>query len=323
MATHTPFEALVRTSGLEFRSIRANPRAMLDTPEGRALMHSGCNPVRIFLTIQRLARTVFETLSADAWAAARDASALLYTGWEVASPHIAQRLGVPSLPLLLPPMGLSRAEPLAGFPLALLAALPGNLQPPDAPVGRAGAVAPLPGHDQPLATGGPGPAAHGPHHEHRRRQEPIFYAFSPAVVARPPDWPAWRQVTGYWFLDRPDGWEPPERLRRFLEQGPPPVFIGFGSMTDDDPQRLAGLAVEALRQAGRRGILLSGWAGLDPAGLPDAVLVVEEVRFDWLLPPVAAVVHPGVARAVEIFQAHAGRPTAGAVEAATAPSSYA
>jgi sterol 3beta-glucosyltransferase len=37
------------------------------------------------------------------------------------------------------------------------------------------------------------------------------------------------EVTGYVELNQTGDWLPPERLVRFLEEGDPPVFFGFGS----------------------------------------------------------------------------------------------
>ena len=55
-------------------------------------------------------------------------------------------------------------------------------------------------------------------------------AISPAVLPRPADWDAAQHLTGYWFLPQ-EAWTPPPALEAFLNSGPPPVSIGFGSMT--------------------------------------------------------------------------------------------
>ncbi|HRO25433.1 MAG TPA: glycosyltransferase, partial [Promineifilum sp.] len=45
--------------------------------------------------------------------------------------------------------------------------------------------------------------------------------------------------------------------------------------------------------SGRRGLLLSGSAGLAEGDLPDSVLRLDVVPHDWLFPRMAAVVHHG------------------------------
>jgi sterol 3beta-glucosyltransferase len=65
---------------------------------------------------------------------------------------------------------------------------------------------------------------------------PIYYAYSPTVLSPPVEWPDRMQVTGYWFLDPPPGWQPPADLLHFLQTGPAPVTIGFGSMASRDAE---------------------------------------------------------------------------------------
>jgi UDP:flavonoid glycosyltransferase YjiC (YdhE family) len=127
----------------------------------------------------------------------------------------------------------------------------------------------------------------------RATRVPAFYAYSPAVLPKPHDWPARCHVTGYWFLETPASFQPPPALLRFLEAGPPPVYIGFGSTVSKDPRRLTETALAALQLAGQRGILLSGWAGLSSAKLPETVFCLEDAPHDWLFPRMAAVVHHG------------------------------
>ena len=113
---------------------------------------------------------------------------------------------------------------------------------------------------------------------------PCLYGFSETVLPKPPDWGGHLNVTGYWPLGRPEGWEPPEALEAFLSSGPPPVSVGFGSMNERDPKETTETVLEALRISGRRGILLTGWGGLSNADLPDGVFKAEEVPHDWLFP---------------------------------------
>ena len=122
---------------------------------------------------------------------------------------------------------------------------------------------------------------------------PILYGFSPSVIPRPSDWDNNTHVTGYWFLDPADDWTPPAALMEFLQAGPPPVYVGFGSMSSRNPEQTAALILQALAQAKQRAIMLSGWGGLRKADLPDTVLMVDSIPFSWLFPRVAAVVHHG------------------------------
>jgi len=125
------------------------------------------------------------------------------------------------------------------------------------------------------------------------RAEPILYGYSPHVLPPAKDWPASIRVTGYWFLEPPEGWTPPQDLVQFLEAGPPPVYVGFGSMPSRRPEATATMVLEALAQTGQRGVLSAGWGGLRAADLPANVFMVGSIPHDWLFPRMRAVVHHG------------------------------
>jgi sterol 3beta-glucosyltransferase len=130
--------------------------------------------------------------------------------------------------------------------------------------------------------------------EYRRdRVIPMLYAYSARISPRPHDWPAWRHVTGYWFLETPADWAPPPELLDFLEDGPPPVWVGFGSMVASDAQRQTDLVLAALRRAGKRAILQTGWGGLGQGAVGSDIYVVRAVEHHWLFPRAAGVVHHG------------------------------
>ncbi|MGD9317183.1 MAG: glycosyltransferase [Anaerolineae bacterium] len=128
----------------------------------------------------------------------------------------------------------------------------------------------------------------GPHYE---RRPPLMYAFSPAVVPQPADWPGDAQVTGYWFLDDPGEWQPPTEIVDFLETGPAPVSISFGSTSTRNRGKLAEAVAGALAANGLRGLLVG--AGWDSTDCPGSILALESAPYGWLFPRMAAVVHHG------------------------------
>jgi sterol 3beta-glucosyltransferase len=107
---------------------------------------------------------------------------------------------------------------------------------------------------------------------------------------------------------RKETWRPPPRLLEFLDAGPPPVFVGFGSMVGGDPAKRARVALDALAQSGQRGLVVTGWGGLSVPDPPQSAHVTEFVPYDWLLPRVAAVVHHGGA-GTTAAGLRAGKPT--------------
>jgi len=122
---------------------------------------------------------------------------------------------------------------------------------------------------------------------------PVLHAHSKHVVPRPADWPDHAHVTGYWFLDDTSGWAPPDDLQTFLDAGPPPVYVGFGSMTDKDPEAKARLVIEAVAKAECRAVIATGWGGLTADDLPDTVFAIDGAPHDKLFPLMSAIVHHG------------------------------
>ena len=85
----------------------------------------------------------------------------------------------------------------------------------------------------------------------------------------------------------------PEKLEAFLDAGEPPVYVGFGSMTDPDPAAATRVVLEAVARAGVRAVLSRGWAGLGGVPLPSEVMEIGPVSHASLFARVAAVVHHG------------------------------
>jgi UDP:flavonoid glycosyltransferase YjiC (YdhE family) len=130
---------------------------------------------------------------------------------------------------------------------------------------------------------------------YRGREEcPAVLGYSPAVFPPPSDWPIHRDVTGYWRL--PHGAETIDPgLRRFVEDGTPPVYVGFGSM-DYDPARLAPLLRAVVRETGVRLVYAAGWLKEDRVRAhewPDDIFVTAGAPHGWLFPRVLGAVHHG------------------------------
>lgn len=125
-----------------------------------------------------------------------------------------------------------------------------------------------------------------------RPRTPILCAWSPGVLPPSRDWAPGVNVTGYYFFPSNDSYEPPAELTSFLQRGKAPVCITFGSMVNRDAERIHHIVREALNKSGNRGIILSGWSGIEqqPSG---EVLYVEAAPHDWLLPRCRFVIHHG------------------------------
>jgi UDP:flavonoid glycosyltransferase YjiC (YdhE family) len=82
-------------------------------------------------------------------------------------------------------------------------------------------------------------------------------------------------------------------VEAFLDAGPPPVYVGFGSMPVPRPERMGELLEEAARSTGRRLVVSGGWSALPADGCLGDCLFVDDVPHALLFPRVAAAVHHG------------------------------
>ncbi|GAU70182.1 putative glycosyltransferase [Streptomyces sp. NBRC 110611] len=140
----------------------------------------------------------------------------------------------------------------------------------------------------------------------------VLQPFSPHVLPETRHYPPTTHTTGFWRLPTPRGWSAPPRLARFLEAGRPPVYIGFGSLTGSNPLRLREAVIAAVRQAGVRAVVATGWGGVagpgqEESSTPEEIFFLDEVPHDQLFPHMAAVVHHGGAGTTAAALA-AGRP---------------
>lgn len=85
----------------------------------------------------------------------------------------------------------------------------------------------------------------------------------------------------------------PAKLEGFLDAGPQPIYIGFGSMTDPEPAETTRTLLQAIEQLGCRALVSRGWAGLADGPLPQGVMALDSVNHSKLFPRMAAIVHHG------------------------------
>lgn len=121
-------------------------------------------------------------------------------------------------------------------------------------------------------------------------ERPILCA-DPALAPLPEDTDVSIDRIGY--LSPAPGEPLPEKLEDFLGAGDPPVYLGFGSMTDPDPQATTRLIVDAVAHAGCRAIVSAGWAGLGEGPLPERIYRTGPVDHTRLFRRLSLVVHHG------------------------------
>ncbi len=216
-AVDDSFAPLVHAAGLKSRSLPADPRNGGSSRDGRPTLRTASD------FVARLGSGLADAVDPDT------ELLLLSATTAPLGHHVAESLGVPSLGVFLQP-----THPTREFPPPVGGARSlgrwGNLA-----AGRLGqrvvdrlyadAARAL------RARLGLPPAST---RSVRRRQEaagrPVLHGFSEVLVRRPRDWRPGLQVVGNWWpYVAPDA-QLPWHLADFLAAGPPPVFVGFGSM---------------------------------------------------------------------------------------------
>ena len=106
------------------------------------------------------------------------------------------------------------------------------------------------------------------------------------------DWPSNTRLTGFPLYDRGEAEPLAGPVQEFLDSGPPPVVVTFGSAMKFAGPYFAATA-EALAKLGRRGIFLTPHAEQVPEQLPPGVVRFDYVPFSHVFRRAAVVVHHG------------------------------
>lgn len=283
LAATEQFESLVASGGLGFHALPiSDPREVAATKEGQAGSRAG---MKGMLSATKTASDLMRKPVPAMIAASQEADVVLATAaTSLLAAPVAEARGLPCIALTLQP-----TEPTRTHGPVLLG---GRNLGPWLNIGVpkrfirlgmrmfAGLV-----RDVRTELGLPEEPATG----YRPEELTMLHGISPTVYPRPVDWRPGVEVVGYWWPPPAVGWNPDPALTEFLERGPKPVYVGFGSMGVQQAKHLSDVVGEALLLAGCRAIVSRGWADLT-IDHPD-ILVVDEVPHEWLFPRVAAVVH--------------------------------
>lgn len=285
ICTHPGFESLVRDQGFEFAPLAAGALARrFETEAGRRWAQRSSRWMPAWVGLLRDARSVARRRLSDAAAGCEGAEVIVASnltqllGWQIARerelPLVRAMLNAPNYWMA------RRSSPRAAAVLRQLAWLMAR---PWLDAVRRDAM------------GWPGLPAREPIGALERGGALTLHPFSPAVFPPPPAGGPATAVTGYWFLEGDVDPAPDSRLRTFLEAGPAPVYAGFGIQIDHDPVATTRAIVDALRRAGRRGVLQRPPEALAGVELGEDMLAVGPVPHGWVFARCCAVVHHGAA----------------------------
>lgn len=293
LAAPPAFGDWITSFGLPFAPLEGNPSDLLTAPGGQSALTFDGNAVRSLsasLRFLRRARPLYARMLASAAEACRNARALvvgLPTVWGV---HLAEWLGVPCLGAFTQPV-----TPTGEFFSPLV--------PAAFNWGRVGNR--LSHHLAAQAVFLPWRGVindwrkqHGLLHltffDFTSRLSALVYGFSHHVVPPPADWPPHVHLTGYWVLPpaRAGQFTPPA-LEAFLSDGPPPLYVTFGSPGALQQKRMLDIITQSLSQTGLRAIVALPEGFSLAAPRPGLFPLSAPVPHPWLFPRLGGVIHHG------------------------------
>lgn len=298
IASHEEYRKWVTSHGLEYRAIGGDATALMQL----SVEHKMFSPGFFVETLGKF-RHWFDRLLLECWEVSHDADVIIESPSTFAGIHVAEARAVPYFRAFTMPWTSTSQYPQAFAP-TLDAGPAYNLmsytlfdkvlwQASSSQINkwRKNTLLLKPTSLEKLDT----------------HQVPFIYNFSPAVVPRPLDWASYIHVSGYWFLDEADkDWRPDSALLKFIagakESDVPLVYIGFGSITITNVEKVIKHIYKAVQEAGVRAIVSKGWSsrGQDGAerkvhldAAPEQVFLVDSIPHDWLFPQISAAVHHG------------------------------
>ncbi|XP_020092992.1 sterol 3-beta-glucosyltransferase UGT80B1 isoform X2 [Ananas comosus] len=295
LATHVNFHAFVKSAGIGFYPLGGDPRIMAAyMARNKGFLLSG--PAEISLQRKQLKEVIYSLLPActepdlDSGAPFR-AQAIIANPPAYGHAHVAEALGVPlHIFFTMPwtptnefPHPLARVPQSAAYRLSYLIV--------DLIVwwGIRGFINEFRRKKLKLP-----PIAYFSTYHGSISHLPTGYMWSPQLVQKPSDWGSLVDVVGYCFLNLGTKYQPPKELAEWIQQGPKPIYIGFGSMPLEDERKIMIIIIGALKETGQRGIIGRGWGDLGSfSEVPVDVYLLEDCPHDWLFPHCAAVVHHG------------------------------
>ncbi|KAF2000541.1 glycosyltransferase family 1 protein [Amniculicola lignicola CBS 123094] len=297
IATHAEFEPWIRSHGIDFAPVDGDPAELM-----RICVEHGMFTFGFLREANSKFRGWLDELCESGWSACQGADVLIESPSAMVGIHIAEALEIPYFRAFTMPWTRTRAYPHAfanfeksmGGQFNYLSYVAFNSMFWTA---IAGQINRWRRRDLGLQS----TTLAKLNQDHR----PFLYNFSPSVVPPPLDWPDWIRVTGYWFLDEGELYEPPADLVNFIAKARQNekklVYIGFGSIVLDNPTAFTQTLVDAVIKADVYCVLSKGWSdrlGAKDATkvevpLPDCILQIKSAPHDWLFKQMDAAVHHG------------------------------
>lgn len=299
IATHAEFKGVVEQHGCQFREVAGDPGLLM-----QIMIEHGMFSVSFLRDAASRFRDWINDLLATSWEACQGTDLLIESPSAMAGLHIAEALNIPYMRAFTMPWTRTRA-----YPHAFIV--------PEQKMGGSYNYLTYVLFDNVFWKGISGqvnkwrkntlglPRTSLDHMQQTR--VPFLYNVSPSVLVPPVDYADWVHVTGYWFLDEKDGYEPDEKVVEFIKRARDDnckiVYIGFGSIVVSNPKEITEAVIESVQKAQVRCILVKGWSDRlskdkeevkkTEVPLPDDIYQVDSIPHDWLFPQIDAAVHHG------------------------------
>jgi sterol 3beta-glucosyltransferase len=308
VATHEDYRSLVETNSLNFRSVCGSYHELLASPHGKTWINSSTNPIAFMKGAKKLLDPLMESWIEQFDSAFEDADCAVVHAYAIPALTALERRNIPKVIVFPSP---------AAIPGAMLQ----SIGMPRIPILSSWAERTIFGYllDQLWLVGKEAQEAYLASHglaqltrqiwrENLRRGIGHLHLFSEKVVPRPWDWPPCAEITGYCFLDAESNWKPPNDLTDFIQAGPPPIYVTYGSQSGLDPHTLASITRDALQLTGQRAVVGLRGAGSFISQMSENMFFTENVPYEWLFPQMSTIVHYGGAGTASAAL-RAGRPS--------------
>lgn len=293
-ATARAYEAQVRAAGIEFYPIAGAPEAFFGGQGGTALREMMWRPGQFQRFWNLCIGSYTRSHLRETWEASKGFDTVVCLPWFHAAPSLTEKLGAPCFATTsMPAIGVPTSE----FP---------NPMAEDYDPDLTGWECRRSWRNSTLIVAAP----HEQVNEWRTevlglrplsrmdlvrsyRRANFLLSYSQSVLPTPHDWLPSVNVTGFWFMDSPTDWQPPENLSRFLEEHSAPLMVGFSSQVHRNPAAFTEKVIRAVIRSGKSAVLLTGWGGLQQTDLPKNILIQKWVPYDWIVPRLSGFLHHG------------------------------
>lgn len=301
IATEARFESFVLGRGLKFFCIPGDTHAAINSPEGQAALNKKDNTASFLNHLTNAsAAFVTETIS-QCLAACQDADHIICTQFSLHTAYfLSQELNIPYSMASVNPMVICQTDEFTNmmFPPAAEWLPPAMVRAYNSFSHKtvtdlwwrsykklyAAAVKKVLGVT--LSSTDP----------FRTAKPPLtLFGYSPSVLPKPKNWDSHQHVCGYWFLKPDNSWKPSPGLEAFIEEGPKPIYIGFGSMNNSMLKKgeVEKLLTDTIRQTKQRAVILKQGLNFDKSRLEESICATEPVPFEYLFQKMNLLVHHG------------------------------